>query len=558
MISGEKINLNITDFKHFRQGKYVYIDKSMFIEHLLDEGNNIILFCRPRRMGKSMNLTMLKYFFDIKEKDTAELFRGLYIEKSNIYNYRNKYPVIHLNFRDLLYNNYKEMLVRIVNEEVKCSLSSDQISDTVKESAASSGKFAESILRDAMKNLYDIYGEKPYILIDEYDKLIMDCINRPEFENIRSFIKAVMASTLKDNPYLGRAVITGVNRIAQESLFSDLNNITICDVFDQSVFDTDFGFTEDEVIALFEKISASSEITNHISVETLRVWYNNCQIGNSAVYFSYSVLSALSKMRLGNYWGQSGAMNMIRDHLTPERVEQITELVNDPLNSVYDIHLKDRLTIDDLKTYSDDSAFYSLLVQTGYLTYKHIYDEETLVPEEQKIFLPNLELQRVWREFIFTYIYTGTAQTFKNMLRKITDVKILANNLTEAINNKLSYYDFEHSTPEKTYHVYIAGMMSALGYKWISNRESGLGRYDLLVQLPQYNLVFEFKVADTPEDMRQSALEAIAQIKNKLYTYSLDKTKPTFQIGIGFHKKMCRVEVDALCQMTTKNPQQLC
>jgi len=543
MVSGEKINLNITDFKHFRKNKHVYIDKSIFIEHLLDEGNNMTLFCRPRRMGKSMNLTMLKYFFDIKEENTNELFRGLYIEKSNVYDRRNKYPVIHLNFRNLLYNNYKEMLVRIVNEEIKRSLSQDQISDTVKNSSKSPDKFAESILYDAMKNLYDVYGVEPYILIDEYDKLVMDSIHQPDFENIRSFIKNVMANTLKDNPYLGRAVITGVNRISQESMFSDLNNITICDVFGQSVFDTDFGFTEIEVKALLEKVSAASEIANNISMKTLQTWYNNCRIGDSAVYFSYSVLSALSKKRLGNYWGQSGVMTMIREHLTPDRVEQLTELVNDPPNSIYKIHLQDRLTIDDLKTYSDDSAFYSLLVQTGYLTYKHIYDEETLIPEEQKIFLPNFELQRVWREFIFKYVYTGTAQVFKNMLCEIKDVNILANNLTEAINNKLSYYDFEHATPEKTYHVYVAGMMSALGYKWVSNRESGLGRYDLLVQLPNYNLIFEFKVADTPDDMQKSALDAIAQIQNKLYMYSLDKNKPTFQIGIGFHKKMCLVEV---------------
>jgi len=579
MCSRRKINLNITDFKQFRQGNYVYVDKSAFIEHLLDEGNTIMLFCRPRRMGKTMNLTMLRYFFDIKEEDTASLFKGLYIETKPIYQKRNSCPVIYLNFKSMSADNYAEIFLIRLKQELDRYLTLEQMSETIRhvydnnfsifyksfstkkqenDSEGFSGLWvphfsiiAKNMLREATKNLYDVYGIKPYVLIDEYDKLIMDNINNSGFEDMRGFIKSVMSDTLKDNPYLMGAVITGVNRIAQESLFSDLNNITICDVFTEGGFDTDFGFTDEEVGTVSIEVSKSNQIKNNvISQSSLRQWYNNCRIGKEAVYFSFSVLSALQKGKLGNYWGQSGTMDMIRGHLTPQRVELITKLVNGFPVTSHETYLKDRLTVNDLKTYNENRAFYSLLVQSGYLTYEHILDEETLVPEEQRIFLPNYELQRVWREFIFHGIYDGEPQAFKDILRDIRDTKSLGLDLTEAMNNKLSFYDFEHSEPEKTYHVYVAGIMSALGYKWISNRESGLGRYDLAVSLLKYNLIFEFKVADNADSVKQSAYEAVKQIQKKRYMYDFDKNKPIFLIGIGFYKKLCWVEAEKLCPNT--------
>jgi len=550
MGSGRKINMNIADFKQFRKGNYLYVDKSVFIEHIENEGNTVLLFCRPRRMGKSMNLTMLKYFCDIKEKDTSGLFKGLYIESSPVYNERNTQPVIHLNFRSLHHDNWKKTFVLMVNRELERYLQPDQMSKSYLEAAADPYDIVTSLLPEAMKNLYDVYGRNSYILIDEYDKLFMDNANRPDFEEIRDFIKSVLSNALKDNPYLGRAVITGVNRISQESMFSDLNNITIFDIFTKSEFDTDFGFTEVEVeSALYEvnesnAICGNTESQSRVTMKNLRVWYNNYRVGEKAVYFSFSVLSALQKGQLGNYWGRSGVMDMIRSHLTSDRVDQITELVNGFPNSSLEIYLQDRLTVDDLKSYADDSAFYSLLVQTGYLTYEHILDEEILIPEEQKIFLPNFELQRVWREFVLKYVYTEQSQAFKNVFKNIKDAQSLAHGLTSAMNNKLSFYDFEYGEYEKTYHVYIAGMMTAFGYKWISNRESGLGRYDLLVQLPKHNLIFEFKMADNTDKMQQSAFKAIQQIRERKYTCGLNTDKPTLLVGVGFFQKLCKVEVE--------------
>jgi hypothetical protein len=277
---------------------------------------------------------------------------------------------------------------------------------------------------------------------------------------------------------------------------------------------------------------------------TLTLCYNNYRIGNKVVFFSYSVLAAIAKGRLDNYWGRSGVMESIQSHLTPERVVQIMNLINGFPESHYEIYLNDRLSMNDLKTFQTDGAFYSLLVQTGYLTFSPTDDNPALPMSTKYVFMPNQELLYVWQQFIFQDIYQGKPQAFNELLQKINNLKAFEIGLSEALNNKLSYFDFSTEEPEKTYHVYVAGMMSALGYKWISNQESGLGRYDLLVQVSNYNLIFEFKVAKRLDDCIDSACQAICQIKEKLYSFRLNKEKPVLFIGVGFYKKMCKIVVE--------------
>lgn len=213
------IELCITDFKDFRKNGFLYVDKTHFIEHVLNS-NRIQLFCRPRRVGKTMNLTMLKYFFDLKE-ESQELFEGLFIEQSEGYHERNKYPVIYLNFKDLRKEDYIPTFISLIKQELSCYLQPEQFSDEVEQALTPPYSTVRTLLKSACKNLYDIYNIQPIILIDEYDKPVMDTANTDEFEAVRDFVKAVLSSALKDNQYLNRAVMTGVNRIAQESMFSD-------------------------------------------------------------------------------------------------------------------------------------------------------------------------------------------------------------------------------------------------------------------------------------------------------------------------------------------------
>ncbi|MDR1800585.1 MAG: AAA family ATPase [Lachnospiraceae bacterium] len=201
-----KINLNITDFRDFRNGNYLYVDKTPFIEHLENDGNTVFLFCRPRRMGKTMNLTMLRYFYDMKE-DAKGMFEGLHIENDLIFQKINKYPVIYLSFRDFGKDNYLATFVKIVNSELRRYLSIEQFSEDVKLTLSDPKTFGTGFLKDVTKNLFDVYNEKAIILIDEYDKPMMDNVGKPEFEDLRNFIKRVMSSALKDNPYLFRTKV---------------------------------------------------------------------------------------------------------------------------------------------------------------------------------------------------------------------------------------------------------------------------------------------------------------------------------------------------------------
>lgn len=536
-----KINLNITDFREFRKGGFLYVDKSLLIEHLIEDPNNVYLFCRPRRVGKTMNLTMLKYFFDMQE-ESAEWFKELYIETSPAYRDLNQYPVIYLSFKDMRKDNYEIVFVNMVEYELKKYLKNEQIFDNIKLALRPPYPNSRMLLKNACKNIYDVLGLQTIILIDEYDKPIIDSIGKPQFEDVRDFVKSVLSSALKDNQYLKRAVMTGVNRIAQESIFSDLNNISIIDVFKPSVFDTDFGFSEDEVTAIWEEVKEGQAYP--FSQAELRDWYNSYRIGDAVIYFTFSIMSAMQNKYLNNYWGRSGIMDVIVAHLTPKRVEQIIDIVNRYPGGGREIRLKDRLNINDLQRYDSDNAFYSMLVQTGYLTYDVISPGVDFFAQQQTVRLSNRELWYVWKEFILDNILTDDAYYLvTNLLRNIDKPELFARELTENLSNRLSYFDFDAHEPEKTYHVFIAGILSALGYKWISNKESGYGRYDIAVELPELNLVFEFKKAGRVEDMASAAQEAIGQIKTNRYDYGLNPDKRTVLIGIGFYGKFCEVTV---------------
>lgn len=536
-----KINLNITDFREFRRGDFLYVDKSPLIEHLVNDANNIYLFCRPRRVGKTMNLSMLRYFFDMQEK-SAELFKGLYIETSHVYKELNQYPVIYLSFKDMRKEDYEITFVNMVENELKKYIQDEKISKHVNQALVTPYPNSQTLLKNVCKNIYDTLGLQPIILIDEYDKPMMDSIDSPEFEDIRSFIKSVLSSALKDNPYLKRAVMTGVNRVAQESIFSDLNNISIVDVFKASIFDTDFGFTEKEIIQVWDEAAGEQEYP--FDRDDLRNWYNSYRIGDSIIYFTFSVMSAMQSASLNNYWGRSGIMDIISANLTPKRVEQIIEIVNGYPGKGRKIVLKDRLTIGDLRQYDNDDAFYSMLIQTGYMTYDIVSPGVDFFKRPQIVRLANKELRHVWEEFILRNIFTADIFDIEDiLLRHLDKPELLARELTKGLSNRLSYFDFDVHEPEKTYHVFIAGILSAFGYSYTSNRESGYGRYDIAVELKDYNMIFEFKKAERHEDMEASAQEAIEQIRRNRYVDGLNPEKRNVLVGIGFCDKMCKVVV---------------
>ncbi|MDR1861444.1 MAG: ATP-binding protein, partial [Candidatus Ancillula sp.] len=396
--------------------------------------------------------------------------------------------------------------------------------------------------------------KRPVVLIDEYDKLYMDTAKKggPDYDNAREFTKGIMAPALKDNPSLEKAVITGVNRIAQESMFSELNNIEVDGVFNPSIFDEDFGFTDDEVKALIPPEE----------FDWVQRWYDNYRVGDKEVFFTYSVVSYLKRGTFDNYWGKSGTIDLIDHALTNDRIEQITKTIG---NGGFEAAVQDRISGEDLMNhFPEDKSFYSLLVQTGYMTHTPIPNDDDndnddddddryygrrnvnkLSTPKYILNCPNIELELVWRDFILSRVAHMEEFQITDVFKLTDDLALFEFRLNDLINYKLSYYDFEKKEPEKTYHIFMLAMLVAVGFKVTSNKELGRGRYDLLMTRKTKSrgteyFIFEFKRVDTPgkdaEFLQVAASEAIAQIREKDYAGGIEGRveAPVYLIGIGF------------------------
>ncbi|MDR3364457.1 MAG: ATP-binding protein [Clostridiales Family XIII bacterium] len=526
-----KIDLGSSAFRRFIECDLLYVDKSAFIEHVFSNESQALLFTRPRRMGKSLNLDMLRVFLDPLEDEGGSvqgLFSGLYLENRPVFGELGKHPVISLDFRNFRPHNYKSSFAEDVKKQLARYVDEAELPDSVKQHFADADANYDKLLADALEALDGKYPGSPWLLVDEYDKLFMDGakLGGSEFDEIRTFTRFVLASALKGNPHLGKGILTGVNRIAQESMFSELNNIKVYGVLSESAFDTDFGFSDDEV----------SDVCTDTELADVRAWYNGYRIGAEKVYFTYSVMNYLADGRLGNYWGQSGMMDSIKAALTQDRLENISEIIGGFGSARFTTPVKDRLSADDMDGYRHDDAFYSLLLQSGYLTY-----DPSEYAGECQIYLPNLELQSVWRQFIITDIYNSAVSAVARIFGLAGDAEAFGGALAELINGKLSYFDMDSAEPEKTYRVFVLGLLAASGLHVVSNREAGKGRWDVTALLPDRSVIFEFKQTKMDAALRRAAKAAYRQIVDKRYADGVPQALPVYGVGVGFCGKACAV-----------------
>jgi hypothetical protein len=538
-----RIDLGSSDFHRFIEDDLLYVDKTGFVEHVLDDASRVLLFCRPRRMGKTLNLDTLRTFIDVKGDAAARgLFDGLAIAGSPHFARANSRPVVWLSFRDLRPESYIQDFADRLLPQILRSVDYADLSPIVIRHFDKPELQFGSLLRDATESIHEATGIKPYVLIDEYDKLVMDAIGTPRFDEVRDFTKSVLAAALKDNPSLGKGILTGVNRIAQESLFSDLNNLKVYDVLTQSAYDADFGFTEEEV----------AELCTPAELVEAREWYNGYRIGDEKVYFTYSVMNYLDSARPNNYWGRSGTMDTIKGGLTLERFEEIAEIIGGDGRTRRRGEIKDRLAPSDMDRFPSDDAFYSLLVQTGYLTY-----DRTDKLNQYDLYLPNRELKQVWEDFILTGLFNLTSVRIEDALALLgpDTLERFDAAFGALIDSRLSYMDFTSETTEHIHHAFVAGILAAVGMRFSSNREAGLGRYDICAFLPDKTMIFEFKEAegtsDTPADKRPVLLNAAAevalrQIHDRDYVAEAPEGLPVYAVGIGFLGKTAAVRAQAL------------
>ena len=522
----KRIDLSSSEFREFITKGHLYVDKTGFIEHVLNEASKIMLFTRPRRTGKSLNLDMLRTFLDCK-LDTKGLFKGLYIEGSPVFGQINSSPVIYMNFKVLLANGYKRELIETVRDAAEYYLRDDQISRRMR--LFFEGGMDSSLgLRHLTENIHDVYGAKPYILIDEYDKLLMDNLNASEYETIRDWLKTVFEGSLKDNHHLEKCIMVGVTRVSQESLLSGLNNLDVYDVFRPSVFDGDFSLTEDEV----------NELLGGEQLEAAREWYNNYRVGNEKLFTMYSVLSYAKKGVLDNYWGMSGTMDMLMDALSPQRADAITDLLSN--GKEIETKIKRRVSLKQLRGGNiEDDSFYSFAVQTGYLTYE--LHQKGDAGDIYRLRCPNKELIRVWYDFILSDVVIGKHRSLRDIFRYIAETEDFSRNFQEFVSFQLSSFDVGKEL-EKTYHVLVFGLILGAGFKCSSNRESGQGRYDLWLEGPDFNVIIEFKKTNKEtDDLEALANAAIGQIDSRKYYANFPANVPLYKVGVGCYKAECCV-----------------
>jgi len=385
-------------------------------------------------------------------------------------------------------------------------------------------------------------GKRSYILIDEYDKPLIDNRNSANYEEIRNFEKAFLSAGLKGNPYLEKALVIGVMRVSKESMFSDLNNIKTFDVFSDKTFTFDYGFTEEEVRELRQ--------LQEFDIDEARAWYNGINVNGNPIYNTYSVMSFLDEKDFKCYWGMSGSMNMAADLLNESREMTLTGLLNGEQAGV---PVADRISLQHLTVDAGDEAFYSLLVQCGYLSLGGTVPDKA---SDVYVSIPNKELREVWQRFILENIYSS-APKVSTIFDNANDYVRFAKDIEYFLSERLSYHDlavYDNSDREKThervYHIFLLGILSAYKDTYfkraLSNRESGDGRYDVLIERTTANYIFEVKSCGADDDLDAKADEALEQIEIKRYGADLLSTgKKLVKIGVAVSGKRCRVRVNA-------------
>ncbi len=539
------MQISNSDFGKFIKKDYYYVDKSLLIEELLNNQNELILLPRPRRFGKTLNLSMLKYYFDIRE-DNKDLFKGLEIEKRDIFNkHINKYPTIYLTLKevkglswDKIYGSFKVEISDLYKEH-KYLLKSNKLDNYDKELIDKIIR-REVELQDYERSLYKLseymykhYGKEVVILLDEYDTVMNSFYDKDTYNNIASFLRGFIGSAFKDNKYLSKGVITGILRIAKESIFSGANNIAVYNILDND-FSNKFGFTEDEVAKILKYFDLENK------AEEVRNWYNGYTFGNNVIYNPFSIANYVQTKALKLYWLNTSNNSLIEDLLinSDESVkEKLEELIKG--NSIKE-NIEESIIFNEINT----RYLWSLLLFSGYL-------KAIEAPNGKYILsIPNREIGKLYNKIMEKY-FTDLVPELSNIMDNIShslvsnDIENFSKEFEKLLISKISSYDIG-KRKEGVYHVILLLSLLRLEhknqYEVKSNGESGHGRYDICVIPKNKNktgYIIEIKVAKKNEDLKNKAEKAIKQIEEKEYTTELKNKsiKSIVLLGIAFEGK---------------------
>ncbi len=561
-----KLPIGYDDFRKIIDNEFSIVDKSLFIKDIVDNASEVILITRPRRFGKTLNLSMLRYFLapEVYGESTQGLFNGLYIqnEKELCKQHQAHYPVVFVSFKDIKDHSFDvayKRLAKLMSEvysEYRYLLSSTKLYEEDKKYfrsvlAEELTNYAdlESSLKNLTRYLHQHHAIKPWLLIDEYDTPIQSAYLNGYYEEMIGMMRGLFGAALKTNPYLFKAVLTGILRVSKESLFSGLNNIKVYSMLNPR-YGNYFGFTEEETLSILKQ----SELP--VSPEIIRSWYNGYQIGDSTVYNPWSIVNCVHDQgMLKPYWVNTSDNALIKKLLiksTTEFKEQLELLLDEkPVEKIID----ENFVYGDLIT-NHKSGAWSLLFMTGYL--KAISSIETEQGFKCNLMIPNREVRSLYRQIVEQWLSNGHGIEFYNkFLADLLKGHLPGINtgLETIMQQTASTYDVSKE-PEAFYHGLLLGLIASIDrnqYELKSNRESGSGRYDIAI-IPKDTtipgIIIELKrymklgaVDNIDEMLQKNAFDALKQIEKRNYPseYAARGIKNLIKMGIAFSGKQFKI-----------------
>ena len=554
VLSNRKISIGNQDFASIIENDYFYIDKTGFIKDWWDNGDVVTLITRPRRFGKTLNLSMLNYFFSNKYPDGEKWFINLDIWKNEDYHdLQGKYPVIFLSFANVKETSYDGAVKSICETISELYKSFRELAGNNKLLEADREYFKEVMAECAAQQaanslnrlsrfLYEVYGEKAIILLDEYDTPMQEAYINGYWDELASFIRSLFNSTFKTNAFMLRGLLSGITRISKESIFSDLNNLRVITTSSDAYADK-FGFTKEEVQDALDEFGLDAK-------EDVKKWYDGFIFGNvSEIYNPWSILSFLEERRITTYWANTSSNSLVSKLIR----EGDREIKSDFEHLLSDGEIE--TTLDEEIAYSElngaADGIWSLLLASGYIKpTKIITDENGLFYGKYRLKLTNQEVKTMFQKMVSSW-FRSSGANYNDFIRALLlkDTKAMNYYMNQVALSTFSFFDTGKEAsvlaPERFYHGFVLGLLVDMKAEYMvkSNRESGFGRYDVIIEPIDKSkdaFILEFKVHDPEEEktLEDTVAAAKRQITDKRYSFELENAgiaeKNIYSYGFAF------------------------
>jgi len=550
MIVGlKKPPVGISDYKKLIDNNCYYVDKTMLIKEVMESGE-VILITRPRRFGKTLNQSMMRYFFEKREEDTSYLFKDKKIWQEDEYRQmQGKYPVIYLTFKDVKYSNYKKSYSRIkkiISEEYSrhdyllSFIEGEMEKKIYKEiinREADVIDYEDSLLK-LSKYLSKYYAVKPILLIDEYDTPVIAAYDNGYYKKFIDFYKTFLSAGLKDNKYLAKSVLTGITRVAKESIFSGLNNLDVATIL-SDFYNDKFGLTQEEVLEAVDYYGLEYE------EEEIIDWYNGYNFGGKEIYNPFSIINLVHNQgKIEEYWVNSSSNKLIKSLIRTSSAQFKDGVLKLIEGREISSAIEKNLVFNEID--GREENIWTLLLFSGYLKYT-----EHIKERKYKLKVPNQEVMFFYRYTVKNMLKDKNIN-LDNMIKELLlgHIKQFKKDFKDLTKETLSYFDTEEKEPEKFYHGLVLGMVVGLKDKYLvtSNRETGYGRADVILiprDTKDKGVVIEFKKynLDQDKDLKDSASKALQQIDKEDYEATIKShgASEIIKVGIAFKGKEVKI-----------------